>query len=148
MNMEDKEKILKAGNIVSKVREYARTIVKPGIPLIEIAEKIEAKIAEFGGKPAFPTTFSINEITAHCTPGLNDSTIAHGLIKVDFGVHVGGWTADNAFSVDLENSEENRKLIAASEEALNQAIDLVKKRGDKLNVSEIGSAIQRTIEAN
>jgi methionyl aminopeptidase len=122
------EKIIKAGSIVSKVREYAKTIVKPGVPLLEIAEKIEAQIAELGGKPAFPTNLSINEIAAHYTPSHDDTTKAHGLLKVDFGVHVDGFTADNAFSVDLEDSEENKILIKASEEALNKAIGLIKEK--------------------
>src|SRR3989304_5109468 len=108
MNTEEKEKILKAGGVVSKVREYAKTIVKPGIPLIEIAEKIESKIISLGGKPAFPVNLSINEIAAHYTPSHDDKTLAHGLLKVDFGVHIDGWAADNAFSVDLEDSKENK----------------------------------------
>src|SRR3989338_11154809 len=109
----DKEKIFKAGTVVSKVREYARTIVKPGMPLIEIAEKIEEKIAELGGKPAFPTNLSINEIAAHCTPTHNDQTKAEGLLKVDIGVQIDGYIADTAFSIDLENSDENSSLIKA-----------------------------------
>lgn len=156
----DKEKILKAGKIASEVRNYARTITKEGIPLLEIAEKIEARIAELGGKPAFPTTFSINEITAHCTPSHNDKTLAHGLIKVDFGVHIDGWIADNSFSVDLENSEENKKLIAASEDALNKALKLIdnklngaqgssiKNESGFISTDEIGQTIQETIESH
>lgn len=141
----DKEKIIRAGKITSQVKAYARTIVKNGVPLIEIAEKIEARIAELGGKPAFPVNLSINEIAAHYTPGHDDKTKAHGLLKVDFGVHVDGWAADNAFSVDLENSEENKKLIKASEQALDKALDIT-----RLNTptNEIGAAIQETIESH
>jgi methionyl aminopeptidase len=140
----DKEKILKAGSIVSKVREYARTIVKNGIPLLELAEKIESKILELGGKAAFPVNLSINEIAAHYTPSQDDLTLAHGLIKVDFGVHIDGWTADNSFSVDLENSEENKKLIRASEEALKKAIEITKVN---VSASVSGAVIQETIES-
>ena len=140
----NKEKILKAGKIVSQVREYARTIVKPGVPLLEIAEKIEAEIVKHEGKPAFPTTFSINEIAAHCTPSHDDKTLAHGLIKVDFGVHIDGWPADNEFTVDLENSEENKKMIIAAEEALKKAISIVKQG---ISTRDIGSTVQETIES-
>ena len=171
----DKEKILKAGKITKEVRNYAKTIVKKGVPLLEIAEKIEEKILELGGKPAFPTTFSINEITAHCTPSHDDKTLAHGLIKVDFGVHIDGYIADNSFSVDLDGLEENRKLIMASEKALINAIKLVEDKfaggknvNDKpdfnkgssiktasgwaggnnlISTDEIGSTIQETIES-
>ena len=153
------EKILKAGKIASRVREYAKSITKKGVPLIEIAEKIEAKIREFGGEPAFPVNLSMDNIAAHYTPSHDDKTLAHGLIKVDFGVLIDGWPADNSLSLDLENSQENKKLIKAAEEALEQAIKLVKEktavnansssgREGGISLNEIGSAIQTTIESH
>lgn len=138
----DKEKIIKAGEIASETKKYAKTIVKPGVPLLEIAEKIEAKIEELGGKPAFPTNLSINNIAAHYTPSHDDKTLAHGLIKVDFGVHVDGWVADNSFSVDLENSELNKNLITASDAALAEA---TKVMSVNIPVNEIGSAISGAV---
>src|SRR3989338_4991977 len=104
-------KILQAGEIAKQIKVYAKTIVKKGVPLLEIAEKIEAKIIELGGKPAFPCNLSMDNVAAHYTPSHDDTTLAHGLIKVDFGVHIDGWPADNEFTIDLENSEENKKLI-------------------------------------
>lgn len=138
------EKVIKAGKIASQIREYAKKIVKSNVPLLEIAEKIESKIAELGGKCAFPTNLSINEIAAHYTPSYNDETLAHGLLKVDFGVHVDGWIADTAFSVDLENSEENKKLIQTSEDALSAAIKTIK---EGVTTSQIGKDVQKTIES-
>ncbi len=136
---------MKAGKIASEVKAYARTIVKKNVPLLEIAEKIESKITDLGGKPAFPVNLSINEIAAHYTPSHDDKTLAHGLIKVDFGVHIDGWVADNAFSVDLDNSEENKMLISISGSALLKASNIT-----KLNIStdEIGSIISKTIESS
>src|SRR3989344_5692301 len=52
---------IKAGKITTQVKEYAKSLIKPGLPLLEIAEKIESKIIELGGKPAFPVNLSINE---------------------------------------------------------------------------------------
>jgi len=106
------DKIKKAGKIAKEAKEYAKSFIKKDMPLLEIAEKIENKIMELGGKMAFPTNLSINEIAAHYTPTYNDETKAHGLLKVDLGVHIDGWTADTAFSIDLENSEENKKFIS------------------------------------
>ena len=139
-----KKEILEAGKIASQIREYAEKIIKKDTPLLEIAEKIEAKIIELGGKPAFPTNLSINDIAAHYTPSHNDETLAHGLLKVDFGVHIKGNIADTAFSMDLENNEENKKLIKASEEALENALKIIK---EKTTASEIGKTIQNTIES-
>ncbi|MEK6913669.1 MAG: type II methionyl aminopeptidase [Nanoarchaeota archaeon] len=144
MNTSQKEKILKAGEIGKKVREYAKTIVKKDILLIELAEKIESKIIELGGKPAFPTNLSINEIVAHYTPSYNDETKATGLLKVDMGVHIDGYIADFTFSVDLENNTENKKLIEASEKALKNAIQ---KAQNEKSLGEIGTAIQEAIES-
>ena len=140
----NKEKILKAGKIASEVKKYARTIVKKDVPLLEIAEKIEDKIVELGAKTAFPVNLSINEVAAHYTPGYDDKTLAHGLLKVDFGVHIDGWIADTALSFDLENNEENKKLIKAAEQAVKDASNIIKE-GVALN--EIGKTIQKTIEA-
>jgi methionyl aminopeptidase len=142
----NKEKILKAGRIASEVRKYARTIIKKDVPLLEIAEKIEAKIKACGGKPAFPVNLSIDNISAHYTPSHDDKTLAHGLLKVDFGVHIDGWIADTAFSIDLEESEENGKLIAAAEQALNKALELIKNKAT-ISTDEIGDIISKTIES-
>src|SRR3989338_7531606 len=144
MKQEEKQKILKAGEIASQIREYVKSIVKKDILLLELAEKIESKIIELGGKPAFPVNLSINDIAAHYTPSYDDKTLAHGLLKVDFGVHVDGWVADNAFSVDLDDTEENRKLILAAQKALENALAKAKP---EMNVNEIGREIQKTAES-
>lgn len=140
----DQEKIIKAGRIASEVKIYAKEFIKKGMPLIEIAEKIESKIEELGGKPAFPVNLGINNIAAHYTPAHDDKTVAEGLLKVDFGVHVDGWPADNAFSLDLEGSEENKKIIESSREALNHAIENVT---EGITAGEIGEIVQEKIES-
>ena len=140
----DKEKILQAGKIASEAREYARGFIKKGMPLNEIADKIEDKIVELGGKPAFPTCLSINQFAAHYIPSHDDETLAHGLLKIDMGAHIDGWIADTAFSIDLENTDENKKIIKASEEALDSAIKTIK---EGIQLREIGMAVQKTIES-
>jgi len=149
MEKQDKEKILEAGKITSQVREYVKSIVKKGVPLLELAEKIEDKIVQLGGTPAFPTNLSINDIAAHYTPSHDDTSLAHGLIKVDFGVHVEGWTADNSISFDLDEGEQsktNKSLIAAAEKALDNAIAKIKSNPN-LALKEIGKAIHEAIES-
>lgn len=139
----EKQKILKAGKIASELREYIKQIVKKDVLLLEIADKIEEKTIELGGKPAFPVNLSINDVAAHYAPSLDDKTKAYGLLKIDFGVHIDGWVADTAISIDLENSEENKKLIQAAEKALENALKIAKF---DVNVSDIGEEIQKTIE--
>ena len=140
----DKEKILQAGKIASEAREYARGFIKKGMPLNEIADKIEDKIVELGGKPAFPTCLSINQFAAHYIPSHDDETLAEGILKIDMGAHIDGWIADTAFSIDLENTDENKKIIKASEEALDSAIKTIK---EGIQLREIGMAVQKTIES-
>ena len=137
-------KIIKAGKIASEVKAWIKPQIKKGMPLLEIAEKIEDKIIELGGQPAFPTNLSIDEKTAHYTPSYNDESIAEGLLKVDFGAHVDGWCSDTAFTIDLEGSEENKKLIQTAEKALAKAIETI---NENVETGEIGKAVQETIQS-
>ncbi|MEM4230627.1 MAG: type II methionyl aminopeptidase [Candidatus Pacearchaeota archaeon] len=131
-----------AGKIAKEVANYAKSIIHPNLKLLEIAEKIEDKIMSLGGKPAFPVNLSINEIAAHYTPSWNDETLASGLLKIDMGVHVNGFIADTAFSIDLEGNKENKKLIESSENAVKKAIEVVKFG---IPVGEVGKAIGEVI---
>lgn len=141
----EKEKILKAGKITREVREWIKPQIKKGRSLLEIAEKIESKILELGGKPAFPVNLSIDEIAAHYTPSHNDTGTARGLLKVDFGVHIDGWAADNAFTLDMEDDEENKNLIKASSEALKEALDAF---GKGKEIKNIGRIVSEKIESH
>lgn len=136
----DKEKIIKAGKIASQVVSYAKTIIKSKISLLEIAEKIDKKIISLNAKPAFPVNLSINEIAAHSTPSFNDTTYAHGLLKIDIGIHIDGYIADTAFSIDLENSKENKILIKAAEKSLESAL---KKISIGVSLNDIGKEIEK-----
>lgn len=144
MDAEEISKLIQAGKIAKQVVDYSKTIVKLGIPLLEIAEKIDVKILELGAKPAFPVNLSINEIAAHYTPAFNDSTLAHGLLKLDIGVHVDGYAADTAVSFDLDDSEENLTLIKASETALANAIAATRLSSQ---LGEIGAQIEKAIKS-
>ena len=132
---------IKAGEIASEVRKYGKKLIKPGSSLLEVSNKIEKKIIDLGGKPAFPAQFSINNIAAHYTPVIDDaSEFEEGnLVKFDHGVHINGAIADTAVSVDLGD---NSKLIKASENALKAAIDVVKPG---ITNGEVGAIIDETI---
>ncbi len=145
MKKADIDNYKKAGEISIETKKYARQLIKPGMALLDIADKIEGKIKELGGELAFPVNLGINEIAAHYTPYSDDETEAQGLLKVDIGVHVEGAIADTAFSLDLSKDGEYKKLIEASEKAVEDAIKTIKK---DTTLSEIGLTIQQTIAAN
>jgi len=140
--MKQIEDYRKAGEISIEAKEYAKQIIKPGMSLLDIAEKIEEKIKKLGGELAFPINLSINEVAAHYTPGSDDESEARGLLKVDIGVHVNGAIADTAFSLDLTKNKEHKKLIESSEKAVEKALQVIKKN---ITLSEIGSVIQDAI---
>lgn len=139
----NKEKILKAGKIASKIREEAKNFIKKNMPLIEIANKIESRMAEEGVKPAFPTCLSIDDIAAHASPSHDDERTAKGILKIDMGVHVDGWIADTAFSLDLENTEENKKIVETSKNAL---MNVIKKMKVGITLKEIGETVYETMK--
>ncbi len=141
---QNEQKIIQAGKIASDTKKYARSIAKKGMLLFELAEKIEAKIIELGGNPAFPVNLSINDVAAHYTPSHDDKSVAEGLIKIDLGVSLDGWLADTAFSLDLENNEENKRLILSAESALKNASRIMKKG---ITNSEIGREIEDSINS-
>jgi methionyl aminopeptidase len=143
MDEKEIESYKKAGSIVAQIREYVREIVKPGILLLDLARKIEKKIEDLGGKSAFPVSLAIDDVAAHYHPDIEDETKASGLLKVDFGVHVNGFIADNAMSFDLTDDKKHNELIDSSEEALKEALKSV--QGD-VSFNDVGKVIGETIE--
>jgi methionyl aminopeptidase len=132
-----------AGEIAQKLRKYAREITKPGVPLIELAQKIHAKIEELGAEQAFPVNLSIDDVAAHYHPTLDDETKASGLLKIDIGIHIKGFIADTALTIDLTPDNKHKELIEASEQALKNALELLPQNP---SLNQIGETIQNTIE--
>ncbi|MBU4501934.1 MAG: type II methionyl aminopeptidase [Nanoarchaeota archaeon] len=132
----------KAGKIAAEALEFGKNLIKVDASLLEVADKIEAKIVELGGKPAFPVNLSINQIAAHYAPLPGDeSRFKEGdLVKIDVGAHVNGAIGDTALTVDLGD---NKELVKASEEALKAAIEIFTP-GTKLG--DVGKAIQDKIK--
>lgn len=132
----------KAGKIAAEALKFGMEIAKPGIRLFDLAEQIEDKIFELGGKPAFPVNLSLRQIASHYTPVATDLIIYNGtdLLKIDVGVHVNGCIGDTAGTVG-----ENKRLIKAAEEALMAAIPLCVP-GRKL--CEIGREIEKVISSH
>ena len=140
--MDEIEALIKAGEIAKQVKKEVVELIKPGTRLYDIAEFVERRIVELGGKPAFPCNLSINEVAAHYTPYKGDETVLKegDYLKLDLGVHVDGYIADTAltFRVGMEEDE----LMEAAREALENAIATVRAG---VRISEIGRAIEETI---
>jgi methionyl aminopeptidase len=135
------EKCREAGEILAQVRDEAAGRVEVGVSHLELAEWAEDRIRDLGGQPAFPVNISVDEEAAHATPSVGDeTTFGEEMINLDLGVHVDGWLADTAVTVDLSG---NPDLAEASAAALDAAVDLVEPG---VETGEIGAAVEETIE--
>lgn len=144
MDAEGLQKTREAGKIAARCREWARGAVRPGVTLRSVLETIEEMIRAAGGQPAFPAQTSRNEVAAHyCSPPDDTTVYAEGdVVKVDLGVHVDGWIADTACTIDLSPDGRWKGLVQASADALAAAIATV---GDGVAVGDVGAAVERTI---
>lgn len=130
-----------AGKIAGTALAYGRDMIKPGASILEICQKVDAKILDLGGKPAFPCQISLNATAAHfCPDETSDVILSNEVVKLDCGAEFKGAIGDNAVTVDL--SGENKNLVDASRAALKAAIATVKPG---VAIREIGKAIQDEI---
>ncbi|MFB6297261.1 MAG: type II methionyl aminopeptidase [Salinirussus sp.] len=141
LEAEQYEKHREAGRILSQVRDAVVDRVEVGATHLEVAEFAENRIRELGGQPAFPVNVSIDEEAAHATPGADDdASFGEEMVNLDIGVHVDGWLADSAVTVDLSGTPE---LVDASAEALDAALEVV---GPGVQTGEIGAAVEEVID--
>jgi methionyl aminopeptidase len=145
-NVSNKQEILEkyreAGRILKTVRDEAVELVKVGGSLLNVAEFVEKRTIELGGRPAFPCNISRNEEAAHATPKAEDSDVfGKDMVKLDLGVHVDGYIADSAVTIDLSG---NSDILKAAEEALNAAIEAARPG---ITTGKIGSAIENSIRS-
>ena len=139
--MENLQKWRKAGKISAQVLELGRSMIKKGIPLIEVCDAVDDKIVELGAKPSFPTQISLDSIAAHyCCPANDETALENQVAKIDAGAHIDGIPADNALTVDLGGNHSD--LVKASGKALQEAVKIIRPGA---TLSEIGGTIQAEI---
>jgi len=141
---EDVRSYMRAGWVASRVKERAAKEVKPGVRVVDIANSLESYIVELGGMPAFPVNISINSEAAHRTAYLGEESVIpeESVVKVDVGVHVNGFIADTAITLDF--SGRMAQLVEAVNDALEKALKHVKPG---VRVSDVGALIERTIRS-
>ncbi len=140
MDAEVLEKYRKAGQVLAEVLKEAVPKVEVGVPLLDVAEFVEGSIITKGAKPAFPCNISLDRAAAHYTPSAADKSVfGENMVKLDVGVHVDGYIADAALTVDLSGHD---KLTEASKAALEAAIELIEPG---VNTRDLGAAIEEAI---
>ena len=139
MNQEIINTLIKAGRIASKVKhEGAKKLAVPGASILQVMDYCEKRILELGGQIAW-VQYALNDVAAHsCPTDENQEITKEGdLIKIDVGVHLDGWLADNAMTVEVGNLGKYTNMIKASQNALKAAIKLVRPG---VQLRELGAA--------
>jgi len=143
-------KARRAAEVHRQVRRYLQSYVQPGMKMVDICQRLERKtheLVEVDGLNAgwgFPTGCSLNHVAAHYTPNYGDNTVLcyDDVCKIDFGVQVGGRIIDCAFTIAFNPVYDT--AIEATQAGTNTG---VKEAGIDARFSEIGAAIQETIES-
>ena len=144
MNSEEILKWKEAGKLARNALNFGKTLIQNGASMLDVTESIEDFVIEKNGELAFPTNLAVNNVGAHWTPSTKSKEIFHtgDVVKLDVGVHIEGYIGDNALTVEI-GSDKYSKMIEASREALNTAIEIA---SPGVNVGIIGQAVQDTIE--
>jgi methionyl aminopeptidase len=144
LNSEEIIKWKEAGKLARNALNFGKALIQDGASMLDVTESIENFVIEKNGELAFPTNLAINNVGAHWTPSTKSKEIFHtgDVVKLDVGVHIEGYIGDNALTVEI-GSGKYRKMIEASREALNTAIEVA---SPGVNVGIIGQAVQDTIE--
>src|SRR5574337_1630324 len=133
----------KSSRIVAETLEKLTGLIEPGLTTLELDRCAEDYMLRRGGKPAFkgyrgyPYTLcaSVNEQVVHAFPSarrLEDGDI----VSLDLGVVVDGYYGDAAVTIPVgQVSEEARRLIGATREALSRAISAVRAGNHLSDVS-------------
>ncbi|SDM57876.1 methionyl aminopeptidase [Halogranum gelatinilyticum] len=135
------DKHREAGEVLRTVMDEAAEMVEPGVTHLEVAEYAESRIEELADGCAFPANISINEEASHATPSADDETVftEDDMVCLDLGVHVDGYIADAATTIDFTGNDE---LVEASEQALEAALDVVEAGVD---TGVVGAEIEDVI---
>jgi len=150
VHADDYSNIRRAAECHRNVRTFAQSYIRPGMSMIDICQRLEAKTAElieangFASGWGFPTGCSLNHVAAHYSPNHGDKTVLQygDICKLDFGVHVAGRIVDCAFTIAFDPKFDN--LIQATKDATNMGI---KTAGIDVRFGEVSESIQEVIES-
>jgi methionyl aminopeptidase len=141
----DEETIAKyrrAGEALRTVLDETAELIEPGVTQLEVAEHAEARIEDLADGPAFPVNISVDEEASHATPARDDDAeFGEEMVCLDVGVHVDGYIADAATTVDLSGTPD---LVEAAEEALAVAVDAV---APGVDTGHVGGEIEDVIRS-
>jgi methionyl aminopeptidase len=132
-----------SGRIARDILDKGAGEVRIGASYLEVVEYVEDMVGNEGAGLAFPLNLSLNEAAAHDTASPGEARIFQkgDVVKLDLGVHLDGYIADTATTIDLGS---NSLLLEASDRALSRAIEYVRPGA---TTGQLGAAIQDEIES-
>ncbi len=147
------KKIAVAGNIIFDIFSAIDKMDLNHLKTIELNDRIDTMIRAHGAIPAFlnycgfpkSCCISLNNEVVHGIPG--SRKIKDGdLVKIDVGVNYQGYIADSAKTIAVgDMSNESRKLLKVTKDALRGGIEMAKK-GNR--ISDISRSVQTVVENN
>ena len=152
-NAEQIEKIKESAKINIAVLDYVAEHIKAGISTAEIDKWVYDITTKMGGVPAplnfegFPKSVctSINNEVCHGIPS-EDVIIKDGdIINVDVSTHLNGYFSDSSRMFCIGNvSEENRKLVEETKNAVYEGLKQVKPWGF---LGDMGQAVNDYVKS-
>ncbi|CAK9221328.1 unnamed protein product [Sphagnum troendelagicum] len=145
-NAEGIERMRISGKLAARVRDYAGTLVKPGVTTDEIDKEVHKMIIDAGAYPSplgyggFPKSVctSVNECICHGIPDsrpLQDGDI----INIDVTVYLNGYHGDTSKTFYCGTVDDDAKqLVEVTREALDKAIAIC---GPGVEFKKIGATI-------
>lgn len=146
------EKMRKACQISAGALAAGGRAVKPGATTADVDKAVYDYIVAHGAKPnfkgygGFPASacVSVNDTVIHGIPSHNIRLQEGDIVSIDTGAVIDGFNGDNAYTFACgEISEEAKKLLRVTEEALYKAIEAA-QAGKQ--VGDIGHAVQSYVE--
>ncbi|MFH1594439.1 MAG: type I methionyl aminopeptidase [Candidatus Omnitrophota bacterium] len=154
LTADEMDSLRKAGSIVRECLETVAGDVKEGVSTKELEELADRFIksknarAAFLGYKGYPASIctSRNDKVVHGIPSKSEILAEGDIVSVDIGVYYNGLYADAAKTFEVGDvSEEARRLVTVTEEALSKGIEKARSGN---HVEDISWAIQSFVEAH
>ncbi|MDR0919188.1 MAG: type I methionyl aminopeptidase [Oscillospiraceae bacterium] len=148
------EKMRIAGKLTANCLKVAENIIRPGISTYAIDREIKNYLLGKGATPSFLRLYgfpnsaciSVNEEVLHGIPSKSKILKEGDIVSVDVGACYEGYNGDSTKTFPVGKiSDEAKKLLKVTEEALYAAVD-VAVVGARLG--DIGSCIEKIVRGN
>ncbi len=146
------EKIRESCRIVVESLRLAKTLVQPGLKVVDLNLSIENFIRSCGAKPAFKgyrgfpasACLSIDDAVVHGVPKEGETLKEGQIIGVDVGVYKNGFYGDSAITLPVGAiGEEKQKLLDVTRASLYEGIAQAVV-GNRIH--DISAAVQKYVE--